>query len=126
MPESPKARNYKELQIWQKGMGLAKSVYLLTETLPAPERYGLISQMRRAAISVPSKIAEGQARQGSKEFLHFLSHATGSLAELDTQMLLSIDLGFCKEEDVAPITDQILEIQKMIASIRRKLSGSGL
>lgn len=123
MAESPKARNYKELQIWRKGMGLARYVYILTENLPTPERYGLVTQMRRAAVSVPSNIAEGQARQGPKEFLHFLSHASGSLAELDTQLLLSVDLGFFKEADIVQLTDEILEIQKMIASIRRKLSG---
>jgi four helix bundle protein len=104
-------------------MHLARSVYILTENLPTPERYGLVSQMRRAAVSVPSNIAEGQARQGPKEFLHFLSHASGSLAELDTQLLLSVDLGFFKEEDIGSLTDEILEIQKMIATIRRKLSG---
>jgi four helix bundle protein len=91
--EPGKARHYKELLIWQRAMGLAKSVHLLTETFPTLERYGIVAQMRRAAISIPSNIAEGQARQGTNDFLHFLSRASGSLAELETQLLLSIDLG---------------------------------
>jgi four helix bundle protein len=81
--------------------------------------------MRRAAVSIPSNIAEGQARHGTKEFLQFLSHATGSLAELDKQLLLGLNLGFFKEKDVAPLTDEITEVQKMIAAIRSKLSASG-
>jgi four helix bundle protein len=126
LADSPKARNYKELQIWRKGMDLARSVYVLTERLPTTERYGLTSQMRRSAVSVPSNIAEGQARRGSREFLHFLSNANGSLAELDTQLLLSVELGFLKGDEITPVTEEILEVQKMIAAIRRKLSGTGL
>jgi four helix bundle protein len=101
-------------------------MYVLTEKLPAAERYGLASQMRRAAVSVPSNIAEGQARRGSREFLHFLSHANGSLAELDTQLLLSVELGFFKSDEIASVTEGILEVQKMIAAIRRKLSGTAI
>src|SRR2546425_11563382 len=80
-----KPKHYKELLVWQKGMVLARLVYKVTMKLPAEERYGLTSQMRRAAVSVPSNIAEGQARRGTSEFLQFLSIAEGSLAELDTQ-----------------------------------------
>jgi four helix bundle protein len=122
MPEERKPRHYKELQVWQKGMALAKAVYRLTEKLPNQERFGLVSQMRRAAVSVPSNIAEGQARHGTREFLQFLSHASGSLAELETQLLLSVDLGFCVPSDVSLIAKQIAELQKMLAAIRRKLS----
>ncbi len=78
--------------------------------------------MRRAAVSVPSNIAEGQARHGTREFLRFLSHASGSVAELETQVLLSIDLGYCKVTDVTVISNDISELQKMLASIRRKLA----
>lgn len=87
-----KAKHYKDLLVWQKGMSLAKGVYGLTARFPADERFGLISQMRRAAVSVPSNIAEEQARHGTREFLQFLSHASGSLAELETQLLLSLDM----------------------------------
>jgi four helix bundle protein len=117
-----KAKHYKDLKIWQKGMRLTKLVYQLTARFPADERFGLTSQMRRAAVSVPSNIAEGQARQGTREFLQFLSHASGSLAELDTQLLLSVDLGYCLETETNSITGEISEIQKMLAAIRRKLA----
>src|ERR1700731_3796084 len=80
-----KAKHYKELLVWQKGKSLAKSVYGLTARFPTDERFGLVSQMPRAAISVPSSIAEGQARRGTREFLQFLSHPSGSLAEPQKQ-----------------------------------------
>ena len=77
--------------------------------------------MRRAAVSVPSNIAEGQARHGTREFLQFLSHASGSLAELETQLLLSVELGYCGPSDEPLIEKEIAEMQKMLAAIRRKL-----
>jgi four helix bundle protein len=122
MTDSAKPRHYKELQVWQKGMSLAKSVYCLTSQFPPEERFGLISQMRRASVSVPSNIAEGQARHGTREFLQFLSHASGSLAELETQLLLSVDLGYCRQVEATQIAEGIAELQKMLAAIRRKLT----
>jgi four helix bundle protein len=80
--------------------------------------------MRRAAVSVPSNIAEGQARHGTREFLQFLSHASGSLAELETQLLLSIDLKYCAKDDVEEVAGLISELQKMIAALRRTLENS--
>ena len=119
-----KAKHYKELLVWQKGMSLAKDVYGLTARFPADERFGLVSQMRRAAISVPSNIAEGQARHGTREFLQFLSHASGSLAELETQLLLSVDMKYCGKDDMEGVAGLISELQKMIAALRRSLEGS--
>jgi four helix bundle protein len=119
-----KATHYKELLVWQKGMLLAKGVYGLTAKFPADERFGLVSQMRRAAVSVPSNIAEGQARQGTREFLQFLSHASGSLAELETQILLSVEMKYCAQIDVEGIAGLISELQKMIAALRRTLDSS--
>jgi four helix bundle protein len=116
-----KVRTYKDLHIWHKGMRLTKAAYELTRAFPAEEKYGLALQIRRAAVSVPSNIAEGQARRGAKEFGKFLSVARGSLAELETQVLLSIDLGYARALDVAPITIEIVEIQKMVGAIQRKL-----
>lgn len=112
MPENSKIRHYKELKIWQKGMALTKEVYRLTEKFPGAEKYGLAAQLRRAAVSVPSNIAEGQARSGTREFLQFLSHSSGSLAELETQTLLSVDLGYCGAADVISISKEIAELQK--------------
>ena len=117
-----KPKHYKELLVWQKGMTLAKIVYRLTSRFPPEERYGLISQMRRAAISVPSNIAEGQARRGTNEFLQFLSIAEGSLAELDTQLALSVELGFTPQVEVEPALKEIDELQKMLVALKRKLS----
>ena len=123
MPESTKVRHYKDLKIWQKGMHLSKSIYELTKRFPSDERFGLSAQMRRAAVSVPSNIAEGQARQGTREFLQFLSHASGSLAELETQLLLSTELGYCGKLEIETAMGEIGEIQKMVAAIRGKLAG---
>ena len=117
-----KVLHYKDLQIWQRGMILTKTIYRLTAAFPAHERFGLASQMRRAAVSVPSNIAEGQARRGTKEFVQFLSLASGSLAELETQLLLSFDLRYTQRPDVASAGRDIGEIQKMIAAIQRKLA----
>lgn len=123
MPENTKPKHYKELLVWQKGMALAKLVYRLTVRFPREEKFGLTSQIRRAAVSVPSNIAEGQARQSTKEFLQFISHAEGSLAELETQVLLSVELGFVWQEDVKEILGKIDELQKMLVGHKRKLEG---
>jgi four helix bundle protein len=120
--DEPKARHYKELIIWQKGMELAKTVYELTASFPSEEKIGLASQMRRAAVSVPSNIAEGQARHGRGEFLQFLSHASGSLAELETQLLLGENLRYYGSNRSSEIAKNIEELQRMIAAFRRKLS----
>ena len=116
-----KPRHFKELLVWQKGMELAKVVYRLTAMFPAEEKCGLATQMRRASVSIPSNIAEGQASYSTREFIQFLSHASGSLAVLETQALLSANLGFCKSSDIQEITGEIGELQKMLAAIRRKL-----
>jgi len=117
-----KPRHYKDLLVWQKGMALAKLGYGFSQKFPPDERYGLTSQLRRAAVSVPSNIAEGQARRGTSEFHQFLSIAQGSLAELETQLLLRVDLSYCKKADAQPALQEVDELQKMIVSLKRKLS----
>ena len=107
--------------MWQKGIILAKNIYGITHTFPDEERFGLISQMRRAVVSIPSNIAEGQARKTTAEFVHFLSTAEGSLAELDTQLTLSIELGYCCRSDVASANGLISELKKMLNALRRTL-----
>jgi len=116
-----KIKDYKDLLVWQKGMALAKGTYLLTKRFPAEERFGLISQMRRASVSVPSNIAEGQARHTTGEFIQSISHAEGSSAELDTQARLSHDLNFCSRSEADSLLALILELQKMLKSLRGKL-----
>src|SRR2546422_10437556 len=115
-------RGYQDLRVWQKGMELAKLVYELTRTFPSDEKFGLVSQMRRAAVSVPSNLAEGQARNTTGEFVQFISHAEGSLAELDTQLRLSVTLGFCRQPDGESVSASITELQKMLKSLRGKLA----
>ena len=114
-------RDYKDLHVWQKAMELAKQVYLFTNRFPSEEKFGLVSQMRRAAVSVPSNIAEGQARNTTGEFIQFLSHAEGSAAELDTQLRLSIELGHCVVEDVSEVFQLLTDVQKMLKRLRQSL-----
>ena len=115
-------RTYKDLLVWQKGITLAKLVYRLTHSFPAAEKFGLIAQMRRAAVSVPSNIAEGQARHTTGEFIQFISHAEGSLAELDTQLILGIELEFCGDASAEAAFDVIGELRRMLNVLRRKLA----
>jgi four helix bundle protein len=117
-----KGYGYRDLMVWQKGMELAKRIYRVTQGFPNEEKFGLVSQMRRAAVSVPSNIAEGQARRTTKEFIQFVSHAEGSLAELDTQLRLGIELGFCPNGDTAEISALMDEIRRMLNGLRRNLS----
>jgi len=115
-------RSYKDLLVWQKGIALAKVVYRLTQKYPSEEKFGLVAQMRRAAVSIPSNIAEGQARRTTGEFIQFISHAEGSVAELDTQLILSIELKFCSNEKAEAAFPLIVELRKMLNALRRKLS----
>ena len=115
-------RSYRDLIVWQKGIELAKLIYKLTQSFPASEKFGLVSQMRRAAISVPSNTAEGQARRTSGEFLQFISQAEGSLAELDMQIFLSVELTFTRSEKIEPLMRLIEEESKMLNALRLKIS----
>ncbi len=92
-------RKHRELPVCQAAMDLVPAIYRLTATFPPEERFGLAAQMRRAAVSIPSNIAEGAARSGSKELLHFLSMAAASVSELDTQVEIARRLGFVPNED---------------------------
>jgi four helix bundle protein len=119
-----KTQNYKDLVVWQKGIALAKATYRLTKTFPNEEKFGLVSQMRRAAVSIPSNIAEGQARHTTGEFIQFISHAEGSVAELETQFILSIELGFSQTEQTQPALSLLDDIRRMLNGLRRKLSAA--
>ena len=105
-------RDYKDLHVWQKGMQLAKEIYLLTGKFPSEEKFGLVSQMRRAAVSIASNIAEGQARNTTGEFVQFISHAEGSAAEVDTQLRLSLELGYCAANDLEAVFRLLTDVQK--------------
>src|SRR5712691_5527760 len=114
-------RSYKDLLVWQKGIALAKLVYRLTQSFPSTEKFGLVAQMRRAAVSVPSNIAEGQTRHTTGEFIQFISHAEASLAELDTQLILGIELQFCCNASAEPAFALLGELRRLLNVLRRKL-----
>ena len=119
-----KPQSYRDLVVWQKGIELAKMLYSLTSLFPSEEKFGLTSQMRRAAVSVPSNIAEGQARHTTGEFIQFISHAEGSAAELDTQLCLSVELGLIRTDQATPGFALIDEIRRMLNALRRRLNGN--
>jgi four helix bundle protein len=110
-----------DLKIWQKSIGLTKTVYLLASELPSDEKYGLSSQIKRCSISIPSNIAEGAGRNSNKEFKYFLSIANGSAYELQTQLILLLELKLMSKEKVQPVIDLCIEIQKMNYSFQLKL-----
>jgi four helix bundle protein len=116
-----KVGGYKDLLVWRKGIDLVKEIYQLTKPFPADERFGLVSQMRRAAVSIPSNIAEGQARKTTREFVQFVSHAEGSLAELDTQLILAVELGYSSATRVACATELVSGLKRMLNALRRAL-----
>ena len=122
--ESTRPRDYHDLLVWKKGMALAKQIYQITQAFPETEKFGRVSQMRRAAVSVPSNVAEGQARNTTGEFVQFLSHAVGSVSELDTQLTLSVELEYCSQEKAQEAQALILELRKMLTALRKKLSNS--
>ncbi|MDD2834328.1 MAG: four helix bundle protein [Methylotenera sp.] len=112
-------RNHKDLRVWQVAMRLVQEIYTLTSTFPKEELFGLTSQMRRAAVSVPSNIAEGSARNGTKELIHFLSIASGSLSELDTQLELTKLLGY--SSDISKIQASLDEANALTLALAKSL-----
>ena len=112
---------HKKLDVWQAAMKSTTMIYKLTNKFPEEEKFGLVQQMRRAAVSIPSNIAEGAGRQGKKEFGNFLSMAQGSLSELDTQMDLTILLGYLSKDEVKEVDGQLLRVDKMLTGLIRSL-----
>jgi len=113
--------SYRDLIVWQKGMELTKQVYEVTQEFPKQEIYGLTSQVRRAAVSVPANIAEGHARDSTKEYLHHLSITRGSLAELETLMLLASELRYCEAEGIRVIQSLCAEVSRMLSVLKQRL-----
>jgi four helix bundle protein len=107
-------QSYRDLIAWQKAMVFVTEIYGVTKTFPADERYGLTSQLRRAAVSVPSNIAEGQARYSPKEFRHFLSHARGSLVEIETQLLIASNLGYVQVDKGKELLTHSAELGRIL------------
>ena len=114
-------RSFRELVVWQKSVDLAEKVYVATRTFPRWELYGLVSQMRRAVVSIPSNIAEGQSRNSTGEFLQFLGIARGSLAELETQVELARRLGYLSPQEAESLLMECTEIGKMLSGLMKSL-----
>ena len=114
-------QHYQQLLVWQKAMDLVVLCYEITKPFPAEERYGLTSQIRRAGVSVPANIAEGHARFHTKEFLNHLSIARGSLAELETELMISQRVGYLAEEQLTKVLAMTDEIGRMTAGLRQSL-----
>jgi four helix bundle protein len=112
---------YKELEVWKKSVDLTERVYALTDNFPDKEKFGLISQIRRCSVSIPSNIAEGAGRDGKKEFAHFLSISIGSLFELETQLIISEKIKYIKIEELNILTEEISTIHRMLFGLKKSL-----
>ena len=117
-------RSHKELVVWQKAMNLVEAVYRLTETFPQREIYALSAQVRRAVISVPSNIADGRSRHTRKDFVHFLYIAYGSVAELETQLLIGRRLAFGKQSEYETCESILSEVSRMLHAMIKKLEAN--
>ncbi len=115
--------NYRKLVVWHKGMELVKKIYDLTKLLPAEEKYALSDQLRRAAVSIPSNIAEGEGRGSTKEFSRFLFIAKGSTNEVVTQLLICSKIGYIEESKMEEALALCEEVGKMLAALIKKVSG---
>ena len=115
-------KHYRELIVWQKAMDLVEFVYKATSHFPNAELYGLTSQVRRAAVSIPSNIAEGQGRNTTRDFLHFLCMAQGSLLEVETQILIAQRLGYIKTELESKLLDATAEVGRLISGLCNSLN----
>lgn len=113
---------YKELEVWKRSLSIATRVYRLSASFPVEEKYGLISQWRRSAVSLPSNIAEGAGRNSDKQFVNFLSIAVGSLFEVETQLLISSNVGLVSDDDIAPILNDIGALSNMIFKLQSRLT----
>lgn len=114
--------DYRDLKVWQEALALAESVYIHSQAFPADERFGLISQLRRAAVSVPSCIAEGNARNSTRDYLRFLYMASGSLAEIETQLVLANRLEYSPEAETDALLRQLRGVQMLLQALKRALA----
>ena len=119
-----KVNTYKDLIVWQKAMKMTTFLYKIIKKLPKEETYTLSDQMRRAAISIPSNIAEGFGRNSKKEYLQFLYIANGSVCELETQLILCVNINYLSEAEIQPIMNLLSEIGKIIITITKKLNSN--
>ena len=111
---------HKDLDVWNRSVDLVVKIYKLTNELPENEKFGLISQIKRSSISIPSNIAEGAGRSSAKEFIRFVDIANGSLSELETQLILTEKLGFCNTQQI--IDEEVMVIRKMLFRLKQSLN----
>ena len=112
------------LEVWKRSLNYVTGIYKITANFPVDEKFGLVSQMRRAAVSIPSNIAEGAARNSKKEFINFLHIAQGSAAELETQIFISRNLDFVTQSQADPLLKELEEISRMIIGLQKSLRSS--
>jgi four helix bundle protein len=117
-------QRFTELKVWQRGHALVLGVYRLTRGFPAAERYGLLSQLRRAALSVPTNIAEGSKRVGQQDYARFLNIAEGSLAETEYLLMVSRDLGYITSQQATAVFHDLAELARMLHALRQKVDSS--
>ena len=118
-------QSFRELKVWQRSHALVLELYRLSEAFPAPERFGLVSQLRRAAVSVPTNIAEGSKRRTRQDYARFLNLAEASLAETEYLLLLCRDLGYLAGEVTEPLLTEVSEISRMLHALRGKVEQRG-
>lgn len=119
--ESAVIQSYRDLNVWKHSMTLTKSCYVLTKLFPKDELFGLVSQIRRASVSIPANIAEGNGRENTGEYIQFLRIAQGSLKELETHLLISSEVGICQTSAVEPLLEQTEQVGKMLRALIRSL-----
>lgn len=115
------APGYEQLDVWQRGIALVREIYRLSGAFPADERFGLTAQIRRAAVSVPSNIAEGHARHTTREYIRFVSNAQGSLAEMHTQLHIARELCYVQSDVLDSLFSEIAQLSRMLNTLRRSL-----
>lgn len=116
-----KKHNFKNLQVWQKARALNIEVYRITKSFPEEEKFGLVSQLRRASISIMSNLAEGSRRKTSKDFSHFISMSYGSALEIESQLIIASDLNYLEPTDFQQLEELINEIQRMLNGLNRSI-----
>jgi len=122
MPKKHAIHSYRDLEVWQRGMDLTEHLYAATQSFPDEERFGLTAQLRRAAISVPSNVAEGWGRAATKDYVRFLRIARGSLAEMETQLAIAHRLGYLREQELIDLLKETTIEGKMLLSLIRSLA----
>ncbi len=114
--------DFENLDVWKKSLSFVEEIYKFTASFPKEERYGLVSQMQRSAVSIPSNISEGSQRSSTKDFSYFLTVALGSTAELQTQIIISARLGLSSEDKISHLLSDLVDIRKMIVKLRKYLN----